>query len=148
MFNWLLNITPLNNTNNRTMSCTWFLYFLCWLWTYLAHWLSCILHIFYTYFTNSCTKSCFYCFKQSLYKRFWKIKLNRWDKILLLKLLGKKIYLSKNVLQITTMTQKGIQEMLQSVKSTRSGNVINGNKGFRLFCSPKIWQNLNWKSLC
>ena len=40
------------------------------------------------------------------------------------------------------MIQKGVHEMLQNVKSTRSGYVINGNKGFRLFCSLKIWQNL------
>ena len=38
------------------------------------------------------------------------------------------------------MIQKGVHEMLQNVKSTRSGYVINGNKGFRLFCSLKIWQ--------
>ena len=36
------------------------------------------------------------------------------------------------------MIQKGMHEMLENVKSTRRGYVINGNKGFRLFCSLKI----------
>ena len=147
MFNWLLNITPLNNTNNRTMSCTWFLDFLCWLWTYLSLWLSCIVHIFYTYFTNSCTKSCFYCFKQSLHERFSKIKLNRWDKTLPLKLLSKKSFSIKKCFANNNSDSKR-NTWNAAVKSTRSGNVINGNKGFRLFCCLKIWQNLNWKSVC